>query len=215
MLCQGQFFYLEYIGEDVDSLYWDFGNGVIVIGGEVDYIYLEVGIYELMLIVFCFCVCNDIILFIINVEEIEILIVDCVGMVCEGMFGIYIVQSDCSIFLWLVSEGGVIVDGGGIVDDYISVLWEIGFEGIVELLMEDCLGINCLVLVILVVLVIFDQVEVEGLVLVCFGSWVVYSILAYEGVSFEWDVINFGSIVFGQGMYEIEVEWLNIIFVFM
>ncbi|MCI4650793.1 PKD domain-containing protein [Phaeodactylibacter sp.] len=210
-LCQGQPLYLEYTGEEADSLYWDFGNGVTATGEQVDYTYPEAGTYELMLIASRFCACNDTTLLTVAVEQTETPIVDCVGTVCEGMLGTYTAQSDCSTFLWSVSEGGVIVDGGGPADDFISVLWETGPEGTVELLTEDCPGTNCPVPATLVVPVISDQAEVEGPALVCPGSRAVYSIPAYEGVSFEWDVTNFGSIVSGQGTHEIEVEWLNTI----
>ncbi|MEQ8705049.1 MAG: PKD domain-containing protein [Phaeodactylibacter sp.] len=208
-LCQGQPLYLEYTGEDADTLLWNFGNGVTATGGEIDYTYPEAGTYELMLIASRFCACNDTTLLTINVEETETPIVDCVGTVCEGMLGTYTAQSDCGTFLWSVSEGGVIIDGGGPTDDFISVLWETGPEGTVELLTEDCPGTNCPVPAILVVPVISDQAEVEGPALVCPGSRAVYSVPAYEGVSFVWDVTNFGSIVSGQGTHEIEVEWLN------
>lgn len=208
-LCQGQPLFLEYTGEEADTLLWDFGNGTAASGGEVSYTYPEAGTYELMLIASRFCACNDTTLLTVEVQETETPIVDCVGTVCEGMLGTYTAQSDCGAFLWSVSEGGVIVDGGGLSDDFISVLWETGPEGTVELLTQDCPGTACPVPATLVVPVISDQAEVEGPALVCPGSRVVYSVPPYEGVEFLWEVTNFGSIVAGQGTHEIEVEWLN------
>lgn len=208
-LCQGQPLFLEYTGEDSDTLHWDFGNGVTATGAEVSYTYPEPGTYELMLIASRFCACSDTTLLTVAVEETQTPIVDCVGTVCEGMLSTYTAQSDCGSFLWAVSENAVVVDGGGSTDDFISVLWETGPEGTVELLTEDCPTTACPIPATLVVPVISDQAAVEGPALVCPGSRAVYSIPPYESVSFVWDVTNFGSIVSGQGTHEIEVEWLN------
>lgn len=210
-LCQGQPLLLEYTGEAADTLIWDFGNGVKAAGGSVDYTYPEAGTFELMLIASRFCECNDTTLLTVEVQETETPIVDCVGTVCEGMLGTYTAQSDCGNFLWSVSENGLIIDGGGPADDFISVLWETGPEGRVELLTEGCTGTDCPVPATLIVPVISDEAEVEGPDLVCPGTRAVYSVPAYEGVQFVWDVTNFGSIVSGQGTNEIEVEWLNTI----
>ncbi|MBV6655369.1 MAG: PKD domain-containing protein, partial [Mameliella sp.] len=169
-LCQGQPLFLEYTGEDADTLTWDFGNGVTASGGEVNYTYPEAGTYELMLIASRFCACNDTTLLTVEVQATETPIVDCVGTVCEGMLGTYTAQSDCNTFLWSVSDNGIIVDGGGPSDDFISVLWENGPEGQVELLTADCSGTACPVPAVLVVPIISDQAVVEGPALVCPGS---------------------------------------------
>jgi gliding motility-associated-like protein len=208
-LCQGQPLFLEYTGEENDTLHWDFGNGVTATGAEVSYTYPEPGTYELMLIASRFCACSDTTLLTVAVEETQTPIVDCVGTVCEGMLSTYTAQSDCGSFLWAVSENAVVVDGGSPTDDFISVFWETGPEGTVELLTADCPTTACPVPATLVVPIISDQTAVEGPALVCPGSRAVYSIPPYEGVSFVWDVTNFGSIVSGQGTHEIEVEWLN------
>ncbi len=208
-LCQGQPLLLEYTGEAADTLIWDFGNGVTADGGSVDYTYPEPGTFELMLIASRYCECNDTTLLTVEVQETQTPIVDCVGTVCEGMLGTYTAQSDCGTFLWSVSENGVVIDGGGPADDFISVLWESGPEGTVELLTEGCPGTDCPVPATLVVPVISDQAEVDGPDLVCPGTRAVYRVPPYEGVQFVWDVTNFGSIVSGQGTHEIEVEWLN------
>jgi len=208
-VCESQPVYFEYTGTNADSLSWQFGDGGISSDANPEYTYTQAGNYQLLLTAYNDCLCLDTVYLDVVVEASETPIVDCVGTLCEGMMGTYTASSSCNTFHWSVSDNGTIVDGGGEDENYITVIWNEGPEGIIELLTEDCSVASCPEPVTLKVPIISEAVEINGPELVCRGERSTYTIPSYEGTTINWTV---GSGIFlesGQGTNEIVVRWLD------
>jgi gliding motility-associated-like protein len=208
-ICAGQTAYFEYSGTNADSLVWMFGDGGSSNESDPSYTYEQAGTYQLNLLAFNNCTCQDTLTFEVVVADTETPIVDCVGTVCEGMLGTYTTSSTCNTLHWSVSDNGIVVDGGGTDDDFITVQWIGGDEGIIELLGEDCGAAVCAEPTIIKIPIVSEAVEISGPELVCRGERATYTIPAYEGTSIMWSSSNSAVIESGQGSNEIVVRWLE------
>lgn len=209
-ICEGQAVYFTYSGTNADELLWEFGDGGISTKATLQYTYTQAGTYQLMLTASSGCECDDTVILDVIVEAAETPLVDCVGTLCEGMLGTYTTDASCGTYLWSVSSNGIIVDGGGTSDDYISVQWLEGPEGTVELLTENCSGSSCPVPATIKVPIISDLLVIDGPDKVCRGDQAIYSIPAYEGASIQWTISGGAQITSGQGTNELEVLWSNL-----
>ena len=63
--------------------------------------------------------------------------------VCEGETVTYSTDASCSQFNWNISNGGIVLDGGGSNDNYVTVEWGNGPEGAVSLSVNGCAGNVC------------------------------------------------------------------------
>ncbi|MCO6475032.1 MAG: PKD domain-containing protein, partial [Phaeodactylibacter sp.] len=209
-VCQGQEVLFQNTSQYGESFSWDFGNGTASTQANGSATYNSPGIYTVALTAYNACLCPDVATLTVVVEPGESPVVDCVGTICENTLGTYTAQASCGTYLWAVSNNGEIVDGGGPDDDYISVDWGAGPEGIIELRVEDCPGLNtCLQPTFTRVPILSEEAAIDGPANVCRGDINTYSITPYGGASFDWSVSPFGAILSGQGTEEIVVEWFD------
>lgn len=96
--------------------------------------------------------------------------IDCAGTICPGEEVTYTSNADCSIFYWNVSSNGTIISGGSTGDDFITVDWGSGPEGIIELGVDGCTGNYCLETLFKSIPTIDDNAEIEGPSRVCKGT---------------------------------------------
>jgi len=209
-LCQGQSLQLENNSQHASSFSWNLGNGNISTNPNPLVHYDAPGIYTLELTAYNDCLCSNNTQKTVVVEEAVVPIVDCIGTVCENSIATYEAAADCSEYLWEVSANGTIIDGGGPADDFLTVSWGDGPEGIVELQLMDCSGGNtCTEPVQLLVPILSEEGRISGTDNVCRGDIISYQMTPFEGTFFEWSVSPYGSIVEGDGTNEIIVEWFD------
>jgi len=209
-ICQGQEVLFQNTSQYADSFNWNFGNGTTSTNTNASATYNTPGFYTVELTAYNACLCSDVATLTVFVEAGESPLVDCVGTICENTIGTYTAQASCGTYLWSISSNGMIIDGGGPDDDYITVEWGAGPEGIIELAVEGCPGLNtCLQPSFIRVPILSEDAAIAGPANVCRGDISAYSITPYGGTSFEWSVSSFGAILSGQGTEEIVVEWFD------
>ncbi|MCB0596498.1 MAG: PKD domain-containing protein [Phaeodactylibacter sp.] len=209
-ICQGQEVLFQNTSQYAESFIWNLGNGATSTNTNASATYNNPGTYTVELTAYNACLCSDAATLTVVVEAGESPIVDCVGTICENTLGTYTAQASCGTYTWTVSSNGTVVDGGGPGDDYVSVDWGAGPEGIIELTVEDCPALNtCLQPSFIRVPILSEDAAIAGPANVCLGDIGTYSITPYGGTSFDWSVSNFGTILSGQGTEEIVVEWFD------
>ncbi|MCB9294455.1 MAG: PKD domain-containing protein [Lewinellaceae bacterium] len=206
-LCAGQPLYLQYGGEEADSLAWNLGNGATSNTETLEYTFPAAGVYDITLTAFTNCNCNDADTLTVEVLPVQSPVVDCIGTVCENTLSTYHTAAGCSAYIWSVSDNGSIVEGGGAADNFITVNWEEGPEGQVELLTEGCGTEGCPAPAVLVIPIISEAAEIRGPALACRGERATYTLPGYEGTEFQWSTSAGGFIEQGQGSPEITVLW--------
>ncbi|GJM33082.1 MAG: hypothetical protein DHS20C18_20830 [Saprospiraceae bacterium] len=209
-ICEGQTVYFENTSQGAASYHWTFG--ILGTSDEVNpaQVFNAPGTYEVTLIAYNECLCADTTSLSIEVIDAESPFVDCVGTVCEGETVTYTSDATCGIFNWAVSPNGTITEGGGTGDDFVTVSWDNGPEGTIELIVDDCSNTNvCLEPNLVQIPILSDGATIDGPAIVCKGQITNYSVVPYEGTDFIWTVSSFGTILEGQGTNEITVEWFG------
>lgn len=208
--CEGRITSFANTSQFADEYVWSFGNGESSTAINPEFTYDEPGVYELELRALNACECEDSKSVTVVVEEGDVPLVDCVGTLCEGGLGTYTATSlPCpgGSLLWEVSANGLVVDGGGPGDDFISVEWQEGPEGTVRLTVEGCPPSSCTAPYEITVPILSEEAQISGPEVVCLGEVSNYGITPYEGTTFEWEVSSFGTIIEGQGTPAVVVEW--------
>lgn len=208
-ICEGQTVFFENQTNGSFSYTWDFGTGVSSAQAEPEHTYLSPGTYEAVLIARNDCFCADSASVTIIVEEAITPEIDCSGTICPGEEITYTSNADCGTFYWNVSTNGTIISGGGLNDDFITVDWGAGPEGIIELAVDNCSGDYCVQTLFENIPIIDDNAEIRGPSRVCKGTEVLYTMPAYAGTEFIWSVSDFGTITEGQGTNEVSIQWAN------
>lgn len=209
-ICQGQEVLFQNTSQYAESFSWNFGNGLTSTDANPSTVYSNPGTYSVELTAYNACLCSNSTSLTVVVLPGESPLVDCIGTICENTIGTYTAQAMCGAYTWSVSSNGSIIDGGGVADDYITVDWGEGPEGIIELAVESCASLStCLEPAFLRVPILSENAQIEGRDNVCRGDITSYSITPFEGTSFNWSVSPFGTLLEGQGTEEIVVEWFS------
>ncbi|MBN2524546.1 MAG: hypothetical protein JXB24_14840, partial [Bacteroidales bacterium] len=131
--------------------------------------------------------------------------------VCEGSSGnTYTTDAGMSNYIWVVSAGGTITDGGGINDDYVEVTWNAPGAQSVSVNYDDANGCSALTPAILAVTVNPLPVpSLNGSISVCESS-AGNTYTTDAGMSnYVWVVSAGGTITNGGGVNDdyVEVTW--------
>ncbi|MCG8327163.1 MAG: PKD domain-containing protein [Chitinophagales bacterium] len=208
--CQGQSISLENTSQFATSYLWNFGNESTSTESNPIITYNQAGTYTLELTAYNDCLCDNSTSKTVIVEEAIIPVIDCISTICENSIATYEATANCSGFLWDVSDNGTIIDGGGPTDNYLTINWSDGPEGIIELTLMDCVdGETCNAPAQLRVPIISEDNAIVGDDNVCRGQISYYQVPLYEGTSFDWEVSPYGTILEGDGSNQIIVEWFN------
>ncbi len=210
-VCEGQSIFFENQTSGASKYIWDFGNEISSSEVDVEYAYQSSGVYEVLLIAEMDCFCKDTASVTVIVSDAISPKIDCVGTVCSDSEVTYSTDSDCGTFNWNVSPNGTILSGGDVSDNFITVEWEAGPEGFVELSVDNCNGNYCLEPMYETIPVIDGNAIIKGPDEVCKDAKVVYSITGFTGTEFNWSVSSYGIIKSGQGTNEISIQWANAI----
>ncbi len=206
-VCQGQTVFFKNLSKYASSYAWHFGDGSTSAQVSPSHLFDTPGVYEVSLIARNSCFCADTTRMWVNVVPATVPAITCTGTVCEGETVTYGTDATCSSYTWVVSGNGTVLDGGGPSDDYVTVLWNEGPEGLVSLGVSGCAGNVCSVPNEVPIPIVSDQAEIQGDDQVCPGSETTYSIPNYQGTSITWTVVGSGQIVSGQGSDRIAVSW--------
>ncbi len=206
-ICQGQTIYFENDSENASSYIWDFGDLNTSTQFEPSHTYATPGNYTVSLIARNECYCNDTIFIDVNVLAAEVPEITCIGTVCEGTSVTYATTASCGTYDWNITGGGIILDGGGTTDNFITVEWTTGPEGQVSLNVSGCAGSVCNLPNVIPIPIISENVQIQGRDRVCEGSTEEYYIQDYQGTEINWSVLGSGNIVGGQGTERITINW--------
>jgi gliding motility-associated-like protein len=206
-ICEGQTVFFENQSTGAETFIWDFGDFNTSVQANPEHTYENPGTYTVSLIARNECFCSDTTSMTINVIDADIPDIGCVGTICEGESVTYTSGADCGTFNWAISGNGMILDGGGSNDDFITVEWGNGPSGSVELSVEGCSGNVCTLPNVEFIPIISDAATIDGPNQVCNNSEAIYALPKYDGTDYVWTVSNFGTIVDGQGTHRITVDW--------
>ncbi len=209
-ICAGQTVYFESQSINAETHIWDFGNGENDSGITTEFTYETPGSYLVQLIARNECLCSDTTSINVNVEQAIIPKLDCVGTVCENTEVTYTTDADCSNYTWIITGDGVIVDGGGSSDDYITIEWGSGPLGTIALAVAGCTENYCIFENISQIPIIGNDDDIKGVTNVCKGDLQVYTITNYGGTEFFWEVSSYGEIVKGQGTNSVSIQWTDL-----
>ncbi len=211
-VCQGQAIDFQNTSIGAARVYWLLGDGSTRSTQVFSYAYPAPGAYRLGLIAENACGCADTTWLTVVVAPTPAPQITCKGTVCEGTTATYTTDAACIRFLWSVSSHGTVVAGGGMGDNFITIDWHTGPEGIVELQVEDCGGSQyCASPNVMRIPILSDAARIQGPQQVCRGATTRYRVTPYEGTQFTWAVSALGSIVEGQGTAEVVVQWSNLL----
>ncbi len=135
--------------------------------------------------------------------------IECKRTVCLSEATTYYSATECDTYIWDVGAGGLITDGGGPGDSYVTVEWTAGPTNEISLTTPSCFENACTETIIETINIIDNSIDIDGLDLVCAGDLATYSAPNYTGTSFVWNVSSKGEIVNGQGTNRIQIRWQN------
>lgn len=206
-VCKGQ--PIEFFNTSVgaSTYIWDFGDFTNSVLENPIHTYPQSGTYEVNLIARNDCFCADTTTLIVNVSDLEIPEIECVGTVCKGETVTYETVDGCGSYSWTITGDATIIEGGTPTDNFITVEWNQGPEGTVELTVANCNPALCDATAVAVIPILTDDVSlIDGPDKVCPNDIVNYAITDFGGTEFTWSVSG-GNILEGQGTNQITVEW--------
>ncbi len=206
-ICQGQTIFFQNQSLNASSYVWDFGDLNFSTQYNPTHTYNTPGTYAVSLIARNDCFCSDTAFLTVNVLPADLPQISCTGTVCEGETVTYSTPADCGSYNWSITGGGVILDGGGSGDDFITVQWQTGPQGFVSLEVGGCSGNVCSLPNVVPVPILSGNTQIQGPVKVCPGSAEEYFIPGYSGSDITWTVVGSGTIAAGQGSERIVVKW--------
>lgn len=207
-VCPGQ--EVQFLNQSIDaSTYlWDFGFTTST--QENPSITFDTpGTYEVSLTAYNECLCADETVITVEVNNADSPIIDCISTICAGDIGTYTSDVDCTAYNWDVSSNGVILDGGGSDDNFITIEWLDGPAGELTLDVGDCASSTCTLPTTMSVPIISNTANIYGYDQVCVDQVTTYSVPAYDATDFNWTVSSLGTIVGGQGTNQITVHWTS------
>ena len=208
-ICQGQTIYFNNLSQNATSYAWHFGNGNTSAQFSPEQTYEMPGTYEVMLIARNSCFCADTTYLNIKVLPAAVPEIMCTGTVCEGESVTYSTDATCSTYNWNISANGAVLDGGGPADNYVTVLWNQGPEGLVSLSVSGCAGALCSAPNEVPIPILSDLTQIQGDDQVCQDSEEEYYIPGFQGTAINWSVVGSGLIIDGQGTERITVSWFG------
>ncbi|GAB4244508.1 MAG: hypothetical protein Kow0027_04290 [Saprospiraceae bacterium] len=206
-ICQGQTIYFDNLSQYATSYAWYFGNGNTSAQFSPSQTYGTPGMYQVMLIARNSCFCADTSYLDVNVLPAAVPEIMCTGTVCEGESVTYSTDAMCGTYNWSISGNGSVLDGGGPSDNYVTVLWNQGPEGLVSLGVSGCSGSVCTTPNEVPIPIVSDLTEIQGDDQVCQDSEEEYYIPDFHGTAINWSVVGSGLILDGQGTDRITVSW--------
>ncbi|MCC6723262.1 MAG: PKD domain-containing protein, partial [Saprospiraceae bacterium] len=207
-LCKNETVQFTNTSNDAPQVEWDFGDATTSALDEPIHTFSSPGTYEVKLVARNGCACADTTSLTVVVSNAEIPEIQCIGPICVGDSATYRTNVVCTNYQWSTSPNGSILAGGSPSDDYLTVRWNSGNVGTVELQADACTGFVCPKPVREVVSILGGPVVIDGPDVVCRNTSAVYEIPDFQGSDIVWQVTGNGNIIAdGQGTNKITVQW--------
>lgn len=216
-ICTGQNITLVSSNIPKDKVLWKVSDDRAFHGSEIELSFDTPGSYEIIADLKSEdfvgqeepCLCFEPDTFTIFVNEGDVFDILCSGPVCSGDTAIYYSSELCTSYLWKVSSGGNIVEGGTSKDVYVKIAWTTGDPGIVDLELPDCPG-YCNKTAQAIIPVLSQNLAIAGKVEVCVDDKEIYSIQNIPGTLYKWSVISNGFIDSQDDYFpnQTSIEWL-------
>jgi gliding motility-associated-like protein len=208
-VCQGQTVFFQNGSLDATGYAWDFGDANTSAQFEPGHTYNTPGTYTVSLIARNECFCADTTFVTVNVLVADVPEILCTGTICEDETVTYSTDANCGTYNWSITGGGIILDGGGPADNFITVEWQTGPEGTVSLDVSGCAGTVCNLPNVVPIPIVSGNVQIQGPDKVCENSIEEYFIPGFQGTEINWSVEGSGFIESGQGSERITVQWFG------
>ena len=211
-VCLGQTAYFDNKSEHADQYAWYFSDDLSKTA-EIHpaHTFKNPGLYKITLVALSDCLCSDTTVHWVRVLDAKAPSLDCVGTICPGTTVTYTATGACAPYAWTVSPNGSILSGGTAQSDSITVQWNAGPAGTIDLLGKACSGAECPKPATTRIPILSDNAEIQGPAIVCPFAKEQYSIEAYGGTGFKWFLTGNGQITDGQGTNQIKVSWNSLI----
>ena len=206
-ICEGQTVFFENESEGAASYIWDFGDLNTSVQFEPAHTYQTAGLYTVSLIARNECFCSDTTFVDVNVLPADVPEINCIGTVCQGQSVTYSTDVMCGAYSWDISPEGTILDGGGPADNFVTVEWASGDEGMISLSVTGCAGSVCTTPNVIPIPIISPTAQIMGRTSVCEESTEEYFIPNYQGTEIVWSVQGSGNIIEGQGTERVTINW--------
>lgn len=208
-ICKGQPIEFFNQSEAASTYIWEFGDFTNSVFENPTHTYINAGQYEVTLLSRNDCFCSDEMSLIVNVSDLEIPEIECTGTVCKGETVTYRTLAECGTYNWTIIGNATILEGGTPSDNFITVEWNEGPEGLIELSVVGCEPALCDAAAAVVIPIITDDVSViNGPDKVCPDEISNYKVTDFGGSEFTW-AVDGGNILEGQGTNQITVEWVG------
>ena len=201
---------IQFLNHSINGLEytWDFGDGAVSQEYNALHAFSEEGFYTVSLIVKSICSCISTRTIVVKVLPSPVPTLDCVNSVCPGMRQRYNASTEeCTQFNWTVSSNGDIVNGGGVSDDFIEIIWDEGPDGIIELAVEGCSSEYCSNITSFRVPILTTDGPIKGDQNVCPGETTKYEVPYFPGTEYLWNVGSIGTILGDPTKNSITVQW--------
>lgn len=210
-VCKGQTVQFQNLSTgDVDNIEWLFSDNLSnTTEDSPQHTFLNPGTFTISLIARSGCLCNDTTSVTVEVLDAVAPTLDCVATICPGETVTYTTSNTCSPYTWNVSPNGAILEGGTANSDSITVHWNDGPLGTINLSGPACSGATCPIAGVIQVPIVSDNAEIQGKESVCPGTTESYSIEPFGGAGFVWTLSGGGSITDGQGTNRVTITWWN------
>lgn len=207
-VCKGEEIIFQNLSISGFSYRWEFGDGSTGNSFNTTHSFDEEGFYVVTLTSETICNCTDQKQIIVHVLPAAVPTLDCVNTVCPGTRQRYTSTSDsCTLFDWSVSSNGTVVNGGGMSDDFIEIIWDEGPDGIINLSVDDCTGAYCSTTNSFRIPILTTDGPIKGDEVVCSGEIVSYEVPYFPGTHYKWEVGSFGEIVSGGNSNSVTIKW--------
>ncbi len=207
-ICIGQTVYFESNTNNAVQFEWLTSDGQSSQEVNPAFQFNESGNYTVSLIAATECLCFDTSTVNIIVNEYFTPTIECAGTICSSDQASYYAGENCASYQWSISPNGEIIQGGKLFDNYVTVEWKTGQEGIVTLSTINCDDPDiCSNPTSIIIPIISSDLVIEGLDVVCRNGANTYSVPFFEGASYQWNVTGNGIIYQGLGTNTISVLW--------
>lgn len=206
-ICESDSLHLSIEGVENEINIWRITSGVVSYSEKLNTAFDEAGKYDITAWTYNQCSCTPQSSLVVFVTKSEYPEINCVRTICLGETVTYTSPTLCDAFDWDISGGGIIVEGGSVSDNFVSVMWSSGTEGSVSLGTPTCIDADCARPKITPVSIINPNGAIEGISDICSDVRSTYTAPYYTGTTYEWVVSGNGVIQSGQGSNKVSVVW--------
>ncbi len=206
-VCIDQSVYIDAVSDNADDYAWIYMDEILSNTSQLVTSFETSGSQTISLITKTDCQCADTSYVTINVLDDQSPTIDCITPTYINEENTYYAVQKCGQYNWAVGPQGTIVDGGGIDDDFVTVVWTDGPRGELSLSVSGCDDDICQLTNTEYIPVIIPNMTIEGADEACYQSQNEYHVPLYPGTSYTWRVSGAGYVIDGQRTNQVTIQW--------